>query len=445
MKPILVIRQTRGAIPPRAPRPLMKLLLFLSIKLYFLDIMGRDGRIGIMNAVSIIGAAQLKHGVLKDKTLRDMIAEVGNACLEDAGIDRKEAQALYLSNYNGNMFNLQNTMGAYAATSLGMQHAPTMRLEGACASGGLAVRQAFLSLASGIYDTVMVLGIEKMNPDPEMEGALDFQSAIASGVDYNYEGKYGIAGPNMFAFFANRHMYEYGTTREQMAYVSSKNKSHASLNPYAHKQRETSMEKILKAPVISSPFSTHEVSLVSDGAAALLLTTQEKAKSMKAKRVSILGSGHGGSSFTIAHRQSFTEMPATINAANEAFAMASQGMNGGEIKREDIDVLECHDCFSFTEILNIEDLGFVKKGQGGAFSQEGNTKLGGKLPVNTSGGLTAKGHPIGCTGVGQVAEMTFQLRDEAEQRQVKDAKHALTHVLGGPGAVSAVHILQREE
>ena len=398
-----------------------------------------------MRKVSIIGAAQLKHGVLKDKSLRDMIAEVGNSCLKDASLDRKEVQALYLSNYNGNMFNLQNTMGAYAATSLGMQHAATMRLEGACASGGLAVRQAFLSIASGVYDTAMVLGIEKMNPDPEMAGALDFQSAIVAGVDYDYEGKYGIAGPNMFALFANRHMQEYGTTREQMAYVASKNKYHSSLNPYAHKQRETPMEKILKAPVVSSPFSTHEVSLVSDGAAALILTTQEKAKSIKSKRVSIVGSGHGGSSFTIAHRKSFTEMPATARAADEAFAMASTEPRAGNIKREDIDVLECHDCFSFTEIVNLEDLGFVKKGKGGPFSEEGNTKLGGKLPVNTSGGLTAKGHPIGCTGVGQVAEMTFQLRDEAEKKQVKNAKHALTHVLGGPGSVSTVHILEREE
>ena len=393
-----------------------------------------------MRKVSIVGAAQIKHGVLKDKSLRDMIAEVGNGCLKDASLDRKEVQALYLGNYNGNMFNLQNTMGAYAATSLGMQHAASMRLEGACASGGLAVRQAFLSVASGIYDTVMVLGIEKMNPDPEMAGALDFQSAIVAGVDYDYEGKCGITGPSMFAFFANRHMQEYGTTREQLAYVSSKNKYHSSLNPYAHKQRETPVEKILKAPIVSSPFSTHEVSLVSDGAAALLLTSQEKAKSVKSKRVTILGSGHGGSSFTIAHRKSFVEMPATIRAADEAFAMT----HAEGVKREDIDVLECHDCFSFTEIVNLEDLGFVEKGKGGPFSEEGHTKLGGKLPVNTSGGLTAKGHPIGCTGVGQVVEMTFQLRDESEKRQVKNAKHALTHVLGGPGSVSTVHILERE-
>ena len=394
-----------------------------------------------MQKVSIIGAAQIKHGALKDKSLRDMIAEAGNACLEDAAIDRKEVQALYVSNYNGNMFNLQNTMGAYAATSLGMQRAATMRLEGACASGGLALRQAFLSVASGIYDTVMVLGVEKMNPDPEMAGALDFQSAIVAGVDYHYEGKYGIAGPNMFALFANRHMREYGTTREQLAHVSSKNKYHSSLNPYAHKQREVSVDKVLKAPIVSSPFSTHEISLVSDGAAALLITKQEKAKSIKSKRVSILGSGHGGSSFTIAHRKSFTEMPATMRAAKEAFSMASaQG-----VKREDIDVLECHDCFSFTEIMNLEDLGFVEKGKGGSFSEEGNTRLGRKLPVNTSGGLTAKGHPIACTGVGQAVEMTFQLRDEARKRQVKNAAHALTHVLGGPGAVSTVHILKREE
>ena len=152
----------------------------------------------------------------------------------------------------------------------------------------------------------------------------------------------------------------------------------------------------------------------------------EKAKSIrKEKRVKVMGSGHGGGSFTIAHRKSTVSMPATINAANEAFTMAG-------IKRDDIDVLECHDCFSFTEIMNIEDLGFVEKGKGGPFTADGHTTLGGKLPVNTSGGLSAKGHPIGATGVGQIVEMTFQLRDESDKRQVKDAKYAMTHVLGWP-------------
>ncbi len=391
-----------------------------------------------MRNVTIIGASENKHGILKKQTVRDMIAEVGNGAIADAGIDRKDVQALYMGNYNGNALNHQNTLAALAATSLGLRNAASMRVEGACASGGIAFRQGYMAVASGIYDTVMVMGVEKMNvPFDDVSVDNQIQAAL-SGVDYKYEGGYGINGSNMFALFANRHMYEYGTTREQLADVAVKNKYHGSLNPYAQKQREITKEKVMKSPIISSPFSTQEVSLVSDGAAAVIITTSEKAKELKDKRVRVLGSGHGGGSFTIADRRSTTEMDATINAANEAFKMAG-------LQREDIDVLECHDCFSFTEIMNIEDLGFVEKGKGGPFTADGHTRLGGKLPVNTSGGLSAKGHPIGCTGVGQVVEMTFQLRDESDKRQVKDAKHALTHVLGGPGAVSTVHILGRED
>ncbi|RME92287.1 MAG: acetyl-CoA acetyltransferase, partial [Candidatus Hydrogenedentota bacterium] len=390
--------------------------------------------------VYIVGAYETKHGILKDKTIRQMITEAGNGAIRDAGIDRKEIQALYMGNYNGNIFNRQNTMAALATTALGMQHAASMRVEGACASGGIAFRQGFMAVASGMYDAVMVMGVEKMNV-PLDEVPLEEQlHGAQAGVDYIYEGGLGMNGSTMFALFANRHMYEYGTTRKQLAMVAEKNKYHGSLNPYAQKRKPVTLEKILKSPIIASPFSTQEVSLVSDGAAAVILTTKEKAKELRTdgKLVKVIGSGHGGGSFTVAVRESATSMPATVNAANEAFEMAG-------ISREDIDVVECHDCFSFTEIMNIEDLGFVEKGKGGPFTEEGHTRLGGKLPVNTSGGLSAKGHPIGCTGTGQIVEMTFQLRDEAEDRQVKGAEFALTHVLGGPGAVSTVHILQRGE
>ena len=225
-----------------------------------------------MREVSIIGAAETKHGILKNQTIRDIIAEAGNGAIDDAQIDRKEIQALYLGNYNGNALNKQNTMAAYASTSLGMQHAASMRVEGACASGGIAFRQGYMAVASGMYDTVMVMGVEKMNvPFDELPVDQQIQAAL-SGVDYNYEGGFGINGSNMFALFANRHMYEYGTTREQLADVAVKNKYHGSLNPYAQKQREVKKEKVLKSPIISSPFSTQEVSLVSDGAAAVIIT-----------------------------------------------------------------------------------------------------------------------------------------------------------------------------
>ncbi len=390
-----------------------------------------------MREVYIIGAHQSVHGNRKDADLRKLIAEAGNPAIADAGIDRHDIQALYMGNYNANQFNNQNTLAALAASSLGIPEAATLRFEAACASGGVAFRNAMIAVAAGVYDTVMVMGIEKMNIGLDQADADSQMNWAKSGVDYTYESGVGMNGATMFAMFAHRHMYEYGTTREMLAISASKNKYHGSLNPYAYKQREVPVDKIIKSPLIASPFSTQEVSLVTDGSAAVILTTKDRAKALgKKNAVKVLGSGHGGGSFSVAFRDSHVRMRATVEAANEAFKMAG-------IKRSDISVVECHDCFSFTELMNIEDLGFVEKGKGGWFAADGHTRLGGKLPVNTSGGLCAKGHPIGATGVGQIVEMTWQLQDKADKRQVKDAKFALTHVLGGPGSISTVHILGR--
>lgn len=390
-----------------------------------------------MREVYIIGAHESVHGNRKDANLRKLIAEAGNAAIADAGIDRHEIQALYMGNYNGNGFNNQNTLAAMAASSLGIPEVPTQRFEAACASGGVAFRNAMIAVASGIYDTVMVMGVEKMNIPLDQADADSQMNWAKSGVDYQYESGVGMNGATMFAMFAHRHMHEYGTTREMLAISASKNKYHGSLNPYAYKQREVPVEKIMKSPLIATPFSAQEVSLVTDGSAAVILTTKDRAKSMgKKDAVKVMGSGHGGGSFSVAFRDSFTRMRATVEAANEAFKMAN-------IDRKDISVVECHDCFSFTELMNIEDLGFVEKGKGGWFAADGNTRLGGKLPVNTSGGLCSKGHPIGATGVGQIVEMAWQLQDKSDKRQVENAKFALTHVLGGPGSVSTVHILGR--
>lgn len=192
----------------------------------------------------------------------------------------------------------------------------------------------------------------------------------------------------------------------------------------------------MKARMVTTPFGFHDVSLVTDASTALVITTLDKAKFVRKDPVVIKGSGIGGDYFNVALKKDSVSFPATVQAAAEAFKMSG-------VKREDIDVLECHDCFTITEIINIEDLGFVEKGKGGSYTMDGHTRLGGKLPVNTSGGLKAKGHPVGATGIGQIVEMTFQLRDQADKRQVPNARTALTHVLGGPGAVSCSHILQR--
>lgn len=385
-----------------------------------------------MREVAIIGACETVHGNHSDRVLRDLVTEAGNGAIKDAGIDRKEIQAVYVGNYAGQEFNFQNTMGSYAATVLGLGDRPAMKLEGACASGGLAMRQGFLAVASGLYDTVLVLGVEKMNTrDSETT-----MQIVSRGQDFEFEGGFCVSGPSGFAMNAMRHMHDFGTTKEMLSTVAEKNYFHGSKNPYAHKQKVIPLKNIMNARTVTTPFGFHDMSLVTDASAAVVLTTKEKAKSVSKKPVIVKGSGHGGDYFTLSLKNSSTSFPATVKAAEEAFKMA-------DVKRSDIDVLECHDCFTVTEIINIEDLGFVEKGKGGYYTMEGHTRLGGKLPVNTSGGLKAKGHPIGATGVGQVVEMTFQLREEADARQVKNARTAMTHVLGGPGAVSIVHILQR--
>lgn len=387
-----------------------------------------------MSNVAIIGACQSKHGILKDTSLRELISQTGHGAIADAQIDRKEIQAVYVGNYAANEFNGQNAIAAYTATTLGLGDLPNLHLEGACASGGLALREAFIAIKAGIYDTVLVLGVEKMNT---LEGE-ELMEVVGRGQDQDFEGPFNISSVAGFALNATRHMHEFGTTKEHLAAVAEKNYFHGSLNPYAHKQRALSMERVLRGnqKEISTPLGLHDISLVTDGAAALILTTLDRAKAKRRDPVLIKGSGIGGDSFTTAQKRSSVRFEASIRAAREAYAMADLGP-------ADIDVVECHDCFTITEIINIEDLGFVEKGKGGPFTLEGNTRLGGKIPVNTSGGLKAKGHPVGATGVGQAVEMVFQLRNQAGKRQVSDAKIALTHVLGGPGAISTVHILER--
>lgn len=386
-----------------------------------------------MRDVSVIGAYETHHGNHSKRLLRELVSEAGNGAIRDSGIERKDIQAVFVGNYAGQEFNNQNTMGSYVATILGLGDRPAMKLEGACASGGLAFRAGFQAIATGVYDTVLVLGVEKMNTkDPETT-----MEIVSRGQDFDFEGSFCVSGPSGFALNAMRHMHEFGTTKEMMAMVAEKNYFHGSKNPYAHKQKVIPMKNIMNARMVSTPFGFHDVSLVTDAATAVVLTTRDRAKSLSQKPILIKASAQGGDYFTLSMKRDSVSFPATEKAASEAFRLSG-------VKHSEIDVLECHDCFTITEIINLEDLGFVEKGKGGPFTMEGHTRLGGKLPVNTSGGLKAKGHPIGATGVGQIVEMTFQLRETAGERQVRNARTALTHVLGGPGAVCVVSILQRD-
>jgi acetyl-CoA C-acetyltransferase len=386
-----------------------------------------------MRGVSIIGIGKTKFGVFPDRSLKSLIAEAGKKALLDARIDASMIQAFYLGNFAATGFNRQNHVAPYAATAIGLPNVPCTRFEAACASSGAALREAVISVGSGLYDFILVGGVEKMN-SVDTPRVTEY---LAQAADWETEAKIGATFPSMFALMATRHMHDYGTTREQISQVAVKNHSNGAKNPDAHMQKEITLEKAAKSTVlVAEPLNLYDCSLITDGAAAVVVCASDLAAQYTNNPIDVIGHGQASDSFCMYQKKDITRFEATIAAGRRAFEMA-------QISSDDVDVVEVHDCFTIAEIIAIEDLGFCKKGQGGPFTIEGMTAIGGKIPVNTSGGLKSKGHPVGATGVAQVAELVLQLRDQAGPRQVKDAEIALAHNLGGSGASCVVHILQR--
>jgi acetyl-CoA C-acetyltransferase len=385
-----------------------------------------------MRSVSVMGIGETKMGKLPDKSLRDLIQAAGTKALADAGIEKELIQALYLGNFNAQYLCYQGHLGALASETLGLGAIPTVRTEGACASGGLAFRQALIAVAAGVYDVVMVGGVEKMT-HRETETVT---TGIASAGDVDFEVNRGVTFPSIFAMIANRYFYEYGDAREAMAMCAVQNHDNALLNPDAQMQKKITVAQVKAGIPIAFPLTMFDCSLVTDGAAFLVLAATDIAKKFVKKRlVEVIGSGHAGDTLTAATKQSLTTLKVTVNAAKQAYAMAN-------VKPTDISLAEVHDCFTITQILNIEDLGFAAKGHGPKAVMDGSTALTGSIPINTSGGLKAKGHPIGATGISQIYEVVTQLRGEAGARQVKNAEIGLTHNIGGTAATCVVHIFQ---
>jgi acetyl-CoA C-acetyltransferase len=386
-----------------------------------------------MRGVSIIGAGKTKFGILQDRSLKSLIAEAGKKALEDAHVDASMMQAFYLGNFAATGFNRQNHVAPYAATAIGLPNIPCTRTEAACASSGAALREAVIAVGAGLYDFVLVGGVEKMNT-VETPRVTEY---LAQAADWETEAKIGATFPSMFALMAQRHMHEYGTRREHLSAVAVKNHANGAKNPDAHMQKEISMDKANNSPVlVAEPLNLFDCSLITDGGAALVVCASELASDYSKAPIDIVGHGQASDSFCMYMKSDITKFEATIAAGRRAYEMAN-------LTPEDIDVVEVHDCFTIAEIIAIEDLGFCKKGQGGPFTLEGITAIGGKIPVNTSGGLKSKGHPVGATGVAQVAELVLQLRGQAGPRQVQNAEVALAHNLGGSGASCVVHILRR--
>ena len=387
-----------------------------------------------MRRVAIIGVGDTEFGELWDMSFRDIGIQAGLAAVADANINADQIEALYVGNMGAGRFIEQEHIGALIADYAGLarDHIPATRVEAAGASGGLALRQGFQAVASGLHDIVVVGGAEKMMDVSDVESAM-IQSSAA---DQEWETILGATFPALHALIAKRHMHEHGTTREQLADVAVKNHKNGSLNPKAQFQREIKRETVLSSPMVSSPLRVFDCAPSSDGAAAVVLCPLDMAKKFAEVPIEIIGSGQASDTLALHHRKDICTMEATKVAARRAFDMA-------KLTTKDVDVAEVHDNFTISEILAIEDLGFFKKGEGGRATEAGLTALEGEIAVNTSGGLKARGDPIGATGLAQAVEIVAQLRGKAGKRQVKDAAVGLAHNVGGTGATVVVHLFRR--
>ncbi|MDI6905536.1 MAG: thiolase domain-containing protein [Candidatus Bathyarchaeia archaeon] len=384
--------------------------------------------------VSIVSAGLSKFGKLEGLYAREIFAEAAKEAFDRCpNLDpKKDIKTLFVG-HMGESYEHQGHTGATVADWAGLLHIPATRTETACASSGAALRAGIFAVLSGLCDTVMVGGVEKMThrTTPEVTEYL----AMAS--DFPFEQWHGITFPGLYALMATAHMHKYGTTEKQLAMVAVKNHYNGFLNPKAHMQKEITLEKALSSRVIAWPLKLYDCSLITDGASAIIITKPEIAKKYTDTPIHIIGSGQASDSIGIYERESFTSLIAAKIAAKQAYEMAG-------IKPEDVDVAEVHDCFTIAEIIAYEDLGLCKPGEGGQLIEKGETKLEGRLPANTSGGLKSKGHPVGATGTAQAYEIYLQLTEQAEKRQVKDAKIGLAHNVGGSGATATVHIFRRE-
>ncbi len=384
-----------------------------------------------MREVAVIGVGIAKWGEIWEQSLRDIYVETALLALQDAGIDRVDS--MLVGSMSPGLFVGQEHIGAMLADYLGQKHIPAARVESACASGGLAFRMGFIEVASGISDVVLVSGVEKMTD----VGGDEATYALGTAADQEYEGYHGLTFPGLYALIARAHMEKYGTTREQLAMVAVKNHRNGALNPHAQFPFEITVDQVINSVKVADPINILDCSPITDGAAAAVLVPADRARAVGKPVIKVVGSSHASDSIALAQRQDITWLEATYQAGKKAYAMAGKNP-------QDLDLLEVHDCFTIAEICVTEALGVVEKGRGGAAVEAGETDRDGRIPVNTSGGLKSKGHPVGATGVAQVVEVVQQLRGEAGGRQVRDPRVGMTQNMGGSGASTVCHIFERE-
>jgi acetyl-CoA C-acetyltransferase len=384
-----------------------------------------------MRRVAVIGVGVTKFG-LHDRTSAELFAEAAQDALTDAGVPATAVQALYYGNVVGGETEHQLHTGPQAASVLGIPSVPTTRFETACASSHAAFRHAVMEIAAGVSDVVLVGGAERVLNVSTAESTEYF--AYAS--DAVWEQPLGLTFPGVFALIARAHMEKYGTTEAQMSAVAVKNHRHGALNPKAQFQKQITIDQVLRSAYVADPLKLYDCCPFSDGGAALVLASEEVARRHR-KPVWVLGSAAASDWMLLGDKRDLSRVPATERTAAAAYRQAGVGPR-------DVDVVELHDCFTIAEIVATEGLGLFEPGAGGRAAEAGRTSLGGEIPVNPSGGLKAKGHPIGATGAAQIAEIVTQIRGEAGPRQVDGAKTGLTHTLGGNTATVLVSLFGRD-
>ncbi|MEE9509415.1 MAG: thiolase domain-containing protein [Candidatus Bathyarchaeia archaeon] len=383
--------------------------------------------------VAIVGVGITPSGEHWDKGLRELTIEAGFAAAADAGVQGKDIDLILVGNMSAGMFVGQEHVAALVADFLGLNPTPAVRVEAACASGGVAFKQGCLAIASGLYDLVVVGGVEKMT-DVQGKWAT---SVLSGAMDFEWEAYFGATFPGIYALMARRYMHEYGLTREQLAEVAIKNHYHGSLNPLAHFRNKITLDQVLTSRLVADPLRLFDCSPISDGAACVILTSAEKARKYTDTPILVDACVQASDTLTLFERKDICTLDATVEASREAYRLT-------KTSPKDIDLVEVHDCFTIAEILALEDLGFCKKGEAGTLYDEGQLYVGGSLPVNTDGGLKASGHPVGATGVKQIVELVKQLRGNVKSgRQVKGAEKALAQNVGGSGATAVVTLLRR--
>ena len=385
-----------------------------------------------MREVAIIGTGVTKFGELWDASFRDLGIEAGLRAMSDANLTGSEVDGMFIGNMSSGRFISQHHVNALIADYAGMasRNVPAVRVEAAGASGGVAFREAVMAVASGMHDIVVVGGAEKMTDVTDE----DTNSVMDSATDQQWEATVGATFASLNAMIARRCMHEGIATREEIASMSVNDHAHGALNPDAQFRKAITLDTVLRAGMVADPLTMFDCAPISDGAAALVLCPAETAKKYTDRPVKVLASAQASDTLALFQRDDITTFAATSAAAANAFKTA-------KIRPKDIAVAEVHDHFTIEGIMALQDLGLFKKGEAGKAVMDGQAAIGGKVAVNTSGGLKARGHPVGATGVAQIVEIAKQLRGDADKRQVANAKYGLAQSVGGTGSTVVVSIM----